>query len=58
MQNVNLKLDGNMLTITVDISKRLAPSSSGKTIIVASTAGNKSVGAVKVGLNVFAPIGS
>lgn len=53
MQNVDIKLAGNIMTITVDISKRLGPSSTGKTEIVASTAGNKAVGAVKVGLNVF-----
>lgn len=56
MQNVTMKTDGNVLTITVDLSKRLGPSSSGKTMIVATTAGNaKAPGhpGISVGLNVF-----
>jgi len=51
-----MSIDGNILTIKVDISKRYGPSNSGKTIVIASTAGN--VGApenpaVKIGLNVY-----
>ncbi|MBF0488475.1 MAG: hypothetical protein HQK96_18830 [Nitrospirae bacterium] len=56
MKNVEMALEGNILTIKVDISKEFGLSSSGKTIIIASTEGNQSVtGAetIKVGLNVY-----
>lgn len=55
MKNVDMKVNGDILTITVDLSKEFGPSSSGKTIIIASTEGNVSVPAreVKVGLNVY-----
>lgn len=57
MLNTNVKLEGNILTITVDLSKEFGPSSSGKTTIIASTQGNQSVGndGVKLGLNVYKP---
>jgi hypothetical protein len=56
MKNVDMKLEGNILTIKVDLTKEFGPSSSGKTIIIASTEGNQSVEGkedVKVGLNVY-----
>ncbi len=56
MKNVDMTLDGNILTIKVDISKEFGPSTSGKTIIIASTEGNKPVPGkeeVKIGLNVY-----
>ena len=55
MKNVEMKLEGTKLTIVVDLSKEFGPSASGKTIIVASTGGNKSVndGQVFIGLNVY-----
>lgn len=56
MKNVDLKLNGNILTITVDISKEYGRSSSGKSLIIASTEGNVSVEGkeeVKVGLNIY-----
>lgn len=56
MKNVEMKIDGNILTITVDLSQEFGPSSSGKTIIIASTEGNISVPGAedkKVGLNVY-----
>ena len=40
MKNVEMTLDGNTLTIKVDLSKEFGPSSSGRTIIVASTEGS------------------
>ncbi len=48
-----MKLEGNILTMKVDLSKEFRPSSSGKTIIIASTEGNQSVPSkedVKIGL--------
>jgi len=56
MKNVEMKAEGNILTITVDITKEFGPSSSGKTIIIASTEGNVSIEGheeIKVGLNVY-----
>ena len=56
MKNVEMKLDGNILTIKVDLTKDFGPSSSGKTIIIASTEGNVAVDGheeAKVGLNVY-----
>ena len=56
MKNVEMKLEDNILTIKVDLSKEFCPSSSGKTIIVASTEGNISVPdqeGIKIGLNVY-----
>lgn len=37
--NVEYKVEGNTLTLKVDLSKSLGPSASGKTILVASTQG-------------------
>jgi hypothetical protein len=56
MKNVEMKVEGTSLTITVDLSKEFGPSSTGKTIIIASTEGNVSVPereGVKLGLNVY-----
>ena len=36
MKNVEMTLEGDILTIKVDVSKEFGPSSSGKTIIVAT----------------------
>jgi hypothetical protein len=55
MKNVEMNVEGNVLTIKVDLSKDYGPSSSGKTIIVASTEGNVSIPDrdEKLGLNVY-----
>ncbi|GJL62371.1 MAG: hypothetical protein NPIRA04_10250 [Nitrospirales bacterium] len=56
MKNVDMKVEGNMLTITVDLSKDFGPSSSGKTTIIATTEGNVTIpGRVeeKIGLNIY-----
>ncbi len=55
MKNVEMTVEGNVLTIRVDLSKDFGPSASGKTIIVASTEGNIAVPAreEKIGLNVY-----
>jgi hypothetical protein len=56
MKNVEMKVEGNILTIKVDLAKDFGPSSSGKTILIASTEGNVSVDGheeAKVGLNVY-----
>jgi hypothetical protein len=55
MKNVEMHVESNVLTIKVDLSKDYGPSSSGKTIIVASTEGNVSIPdrEEKLGLNVY-----
>ncbi len=56
MKNVEMSIDGNILTIKVDLSKEFGPSTSGKSIVIASSEGNKSLPgkeAVKIGLNVY-----
>jgi hypothetical protein len=55
MKNAEMSVDGDLLTITVDLSKEFGPSKSGKTTIVASSEGNKSVPGrtEKVGLNIY-----
>jgi ABC-type molybdate transport system ATPase subunit len=56
MKNVEMKMEGDILTIKVDVTKEFGPSSSGKTIIIASTEGNISIpdkDEIKIGLNVY-----
>lgn len=56
MKNVEMLIEGNILTIKVDLSKDFGPSASGKTIIIASSEGNQSIPgkeAVKIGLNIY-----
>ncbi len=55
MKNVELTVDGSMLTIKVDLSQDFGPSSSGKTTIIASTEGNVSIPGreEKIGLNIY-----
>lgn len=51
-----MKVSGNILTITVDISKEYGRSSSGKSLIIASTEGNVSLPEkeeIKIGLNIY-----
>jgi len=55
MKNVDMHVKGDALTITIDLSEEFGPSKSGKTIIVASTEGNKTIpGRIeKIGLNIY-----
>ena len=56
MKNVDLKVTGDKLLITVDLSKSFGLSSSGKSTTIATTAGNVSVPGreeVKIGLNIY-----
>jgi len=56
MKNVEFSVNGDVLTIKVDLSKTYGKSSSGKSTIIASTEGNVSVPGkdeVKIGLNVY-----
>lgn len=56
MENVTMTVKGNILTITIDVSKEFGVSSSGKSTTVASTKGNVSVPShpdIKIGVNVY-----
>ena len=59
MKNVEYKQQGNKLINTVDLEQEHGPSASGKTIIIASTEGNQTVGKnpkgqpVVLGLNIY-----
>lgn len=57
MKNVKLTIDGDKLLVEVDLSQDFGLSGSGKSIVIASTEGNKPVGkgGIKIGLNVYRP---
>ena len=58
MKNIEMKQEGNILTIKIDTSQRFEKSASGKSVIVASTGGSISVPGneeVKIGLNCYVP---
>ena len=56
MKNIEMKVDGKTLTITIDLTKEFGKSSSGKTTIVTTTAGNVSIPGhddIKIGVNCY-----
>jgi hypothetical protein len=55
MQNVEMSVKANVLTIKVDLSKDFGLSKSGKTMMIASTQGNVEVKGTpaRVGLNIY-----
>lgn len=56
MRNVKMTVKGTILTIEIDLSKRMGPSGSGKTMIIGSTDGSVKLEGddqVSVGLNVY-----
>ena len=54
MKNCEMKIEGNRLTIVVDLDKTFGPSKSGKTTVIASTEGNQAVApGVYAGINVY-----
>jgi hypothetical protein len=56
MKNMEMKVEGDILTIVVDLSQRHGDSKSGKSITIASTEGNISLpdhDEIKIGLNVY-----
>jgi hypothetical protein len=54
MKNIDIETKGTTLTITIDLSKEFGRSKSGKTIIIATTGGNKEVAdGVHMGLNIY-----
>ena len=53
-QNVQVKVEGQTLTITCDLSAAGVASASGKTLVIASTRGNAQVvEGVYLGLNLY-----
>ena len=56
MKNVKVSVKGKQLTIVVDLSKRLGTSKSGKSELVATTAGNvPDADGIMLGLNCYLP---
>ncbi len=55
MINAKLERSGDILTITVDLSKTNGPSKSGKTMIIATSSGNQKIEGTDaiIGLNVY-----
>jgi len=56
MKNCEMKVTGNILTITVDVSKDFGKSSSGKSVVIATTEGNVTIPEtddIKIGLNIY-----
>ena len=56
MTNINMKVDGDLLTIVVNLKERHGRSKSGKTEIIATTAGNVACPSdpdIKIGLNIY-----
>ena len=56
MKNIDMQVQGDLLTIKVDLKKDFGPSASGKTIIIATTEGNVAVpnhDTIKIGVNVY-----
>jgi hypothetical protein len=55
MKNVEMTVEGTILTLKVDLSKEFGLSASGKNIIIASTEGNVTVldRDEKIGLNIY-----
>lgn len=57
MKNVEIKIEGDVLTIKVDLTKRYGRSASGKTVIIASSVGNVPIddSDMRMGLNIYVP---
>ncbi|RCK81503.1 MAG: hypothetical protein OZSIB_0637 [Candidatus Ozemobacter sibiricus] len=55
MKNVDMTVEGNMLIIKIDLTKEYGASSSGKSVIIATTEGNYTIPGreEKIGLNVY-----
>jgi Fe-S cluster assembly ATPase SufC len=57
MENIKIEVKENLMIITIDTTRELGPSRSGKTQIVATTSGNQKVttpnGEIVVGINAY-----
>lgn len=59
MENITFQVEGDQLVLVVDLSHEAGESSSGKSIIIATTGGNVSVPGhedIKIGMNVYRPV--
>lgn len=53
---IKLNADKTKATIEVDLTSRLGPSASGKSINIATTGGNVDIGGgIKAGINIYVP---
>jgi hypothetical protein len=60
MEGIDLKVNGDKLVATIDLTRKGAPSSSGKTLLVASTRGAVAIDyakrpGLKIAINVTVP---
>ena len=57
MRNIETSVSGNILTLKIDLAAEKTASSSGKSLIIASTEGNVSIDEahpeIKMGINVY-----
>ena len=55
MENIEMTIEGKILTIKVDLTQELGKSGSGKSMVIASTRGNAKVPGTEasIGLNVY-----
>lgn len=58
MKNVDVKVVGEILTLTIDLSQNFGPTASGKSLTIASSVGNYKLGrdGIVIGLNIYKPI--
>ena len=59
MQNVSARIDGALLTITIDLDVEGSPSASGKSVLIASSRGAVSIPGrpdLSLNLNVMRPL--
>jgi hypothetical protein len=57
--NVTMSKSGNVVTISIDLSKSLGNSKSGKNVLIATTGGNTTLpgtGGIKLGVNCYRPV--
>ncbi|MCK4499601.1 hypothetical protein KAU11_03840 [Candidatus Babeliales bacterium] len=54
MKNITIRKEGNTLELAVDLSKSQGPSKFGKSIVIATTGGNKEIApGIYMGLNIY-----
>lgn len=59
MENIVAEVRAGLLFLTIDLTQEVGESSSGKSMIIATTGGNVSVPGyeeIKLGLNVYRPV--
>lgn len=54
MKNIEISTKGNTLALTIDLGKTQGPSKSGKSVVIATTGGNKEIApGIYLGANVY-----